>query len=60
MTDWTEHLLAADGQWLAMKGLYPQEEIDDLDSSLKIVDSKQVKVPNLDATRYFIYLQKTQ
>mgnify|MGYP000294747835 FL=1 len=60
MTEWTEHLLADGGQWLAMKGLYPQEEIDDLDSSLKIVDSKQVKVPNLDATRYFIYLQKTQ
>ncbi|GAA4360463.1 16S rRNA (guanine(527)-N(7))-methyltransferase RsmG [Kangiella marina] len=60
MTDWTEHLLAADGQWLAMKGLYPDDEIAQLDSSLQLVDSKQVKVPNLDATRYFIYLQKTQ
>ncbi len=60
MTDWTEHLLADGGQWLAMKGLYPEEEIVELDSSLKLVDSKQVKVPNLDATRYFIYLQKTQ
>lgn len=59
MTDWTEHLLAADGQWLAMKGLYPDDEIEALDASIKLVDSKQVKVPNLDATRYFIYLQKS-
>ena len=59
MTQWTEHLLASDGQWLAMKGLYPESEINELDNSVKLVDSKQVKVPNLDATRYFIYLQKT-
>ena len=32
MTDWTEHLLADGGQWLAMKGLYPEEEIVELDS----------------------------
>lgn len=58
MTDWTQHLLAEDGQWLAMKGVYPQEEIDELADSIKLVESRQVKVPNLDATRYFIYLQK--
>ena len=27
MTDWTEHLLATGGQWLAMKGQYPDDEI---------------------------------
>ncbi|WP_223669787.1 16S rRNA (guanine(527)-N(7))-methyltransferase RsmG [Kangiella shandongensis] len=58
MTDWTQHLLAQDGQWLAMKGVYPQDEIDELADSVKLVESRQVKVPNLDATRYFIYLQK--
>ncbi|AOE51032.1 16S rRNA (guanine(527)-N(7))-methyltransferase RsmG [Kangiella sediminilitoris] len=58
MTDWTWHLLAKGGQWLAMKGVYPQQEIEELAETLELVESKQVKVPNLDATRYFIYLQK--
>lgn len=58
MTEWTEHLLAPQGQWLAMKGLFPQDEVDELAETIKIAQSNEVKVPNLDATRYFIYLQK--
>lgn len=59
MTDWTEHLLATDGQWLAMKGQYPDDEIDNLGQGIELANSRQVKVPNLDATRYFIYLKKS-
>ncbi|NVK23122.1 MAG: 16S rRNA (guanine(527)-N(7))-methyltransferase RsmG [Kangiellaceae bacterium] len=58
MVQWTEHLLAEEGHWLAMKGQYPQQELDELSSDIALVDSKQVTVPDVDAERYFIYLTK--
>jgi len=59
MVQWTEHLLAAQGQWLAMKGQYPQQEIDELPETVGLVKAQEVKLPDVNANRWFIYLNKS-
>jgi 16S rRNA (guanine527-N7)-methyltransferase len=52
----TKHLLAENGQWLAMKGQEPQEELQGLDVRLnKIIP---LKVAGLDAERHLVVLEK--
>ena len=50
----TRHLGTEGGQWLAMKGVYPQEELDKLD----LVPSQvlPLKVPGLQAQRHLVFL----
>ena len=50
----TQPLLAENGQWLAMKGQLPQQEIKDL--GLKINQIIPLKVAGLDAERHLIVL----
>lgn len=52
----TRHLLCANGQWLAMKGVYPYEEIAQLPAEINVVDVAHVNVPGLDAQRHLIKL----
>jgi 16S rRNA (guanine527-N7)-methyltransferase len=50
------HLLAQRGEWLAMKGLYPNEELVQLkDARLKA--DHRLRVPELDAERHLIVLE---
>ena len=50
----TQHLATEEGQWLAMKGVYPQEELD----KLEIAPSQvlPLKVPGLQAQRHLVFL----
>lgn len=50
----TRHLGTESGQWLAMKGVYPQEELD----KLYLVPSQvlPLKVPGLQAQRHLVFL----
>ena len=50
----TQHLATEEGQWLAMKGVYPQEELD----KLEIIPSQvlPLKVPGLQAQRHLVFL----
>jgi 16S rRNA (guanine527-N7)-methyltransferase len=52
----TRPLLAAGGEWLAMKGLYPNEEIAGLRGACLKRDIK-LRVPGLDAERHLILLE---
>lgn len=51
----TKHLCKVDGQWLAMKGVHPYDELAQLD----IVPAKVVslKVPGLQAQRHLVFLK---
>lgn len=51
----TRHLCKADGQWLAMKGVHPYDELAQLD----IVPTQVVslKVPGLQAQRHLVFLK---
>lgn len=55
----TRHLLAPGGRWLAMKGLYPHEEIAALPDWVKLRSEHVLTIPHLDATRHLIILEAT-
>jgi 16S rRNA (guanine527-N7)-methyltransferase len=43
---------------LAMKGRWPEAELQELPKSWRLVSSRQLKVPGLDAARCVLVLQK--
>jgi 16S rRNA (guanine527-N7)-methyltransferase len=51
--------LAARGQLVAMKGVYPDEEIAQLPAGFRIVAAPGIKVPGLDAQRHLIVMERT-
>ena len=56
----TRHLLKRGGCWLAMKGLYPNEEIAQLPPGVKVGADYELVVPGLDATRHMIVLEPVE
>ncbi|MBT9567551.1 MAG: 16S rRNA (guanine(527)-N(7))-methyltransferase RsmG, partial [Thiobacillus sp.] len=48
----TRHLLKPGGHWLAMKGLYPHEEIAQLPVDAKVSADHALVVPGLEASRH--------
>ena len=53
----TRHLLQPGGRWLAMKGLYPNEEIAILPNGVKVSADHALAVPGLEASRHLIVLE---
>jgi len=49
--------LAPGGQLIAMKGVYPDEEIAALPPGIRIVGTRALTVPGLDATRHLIAME---
>lgn len=58
----TEHLLAQNGQWLAMKGQVPHEELTSLaikvNHAIKIKNIVPLNVAGLDAERHLLVIEK--
>ncbi len=54
----TRHLCAADGYWLAMKGVIPHAELDELHAKTGLEPDATVtlNVPYLDAQRHLLFL----
>lgn len=54
----TRHLLAADGVWLAMKGVYPYDELAQLKTKFAALQTRVVPlaVPGLEAQRHLVFL----
>lgn len=52
----TRHLLAPGGVWLAMKGLYPHEEIAQIEGA-RVKGGARLHVPGLDAARHLIIME---
>ncbi len=53
----TRHLLKPGGRWLAMKGLYPNEELALLPHDVKVSADHVLVVPGLEACRHLIVLE---
>jgi len=53
----TRHLLRPGGRWLAMKGLYPNEEITQLPAGVTVSADHALVVPGLEASRHLIVLE---
>ena len=58
MLEWCHHLPAPHGVFLALKGLYPQDELASLPTGFVMVRSHQLHVPELDGERHLIVLKK--
>lgn len=56
----TRHLLAPGGAWLAMKGVYPDEEIAALPAGVALQDAHRLRVPGLTGERHLLELRQTQ
>ena len=53
----TQHLLAPDGRWVAMKGKLPDSEIQALPPNCQLFHVERLIVPGLDAARCLVWLQ---
>lgn len=60
MVSVTEHLLAEQGCWLAMKGQHPEKEITALGSGVLVEEIHSLNVPDIDAERHAVILQPGQ
>lgn len=54
------HLLAPGGVMLAMKGVYPYEEIGRIPKSHRVRDVKELLVPELDAKRHLVTVEAVE
>jgi 16S rRNA (guanine527-N7)-methyltransferase len=54
----TRHCLDIDGSWFAMKGKYPVNEIDKLDSDVEVFHVKQLDIPDQDGERCLVWIRR--
>lgn len=57
--NWSQHLLAEGGRFIAMKGVHPQGEMERLPEGWEVKEVRPLTVPGLDAERHLIFIQKT-
>ncbi|HSC79757.1 MAG TPA: 16S rRNA (guanine(527)-N(7))-methyltransferase RsmG [Chitinolyticbacter sp.] len=53
---WTRHLLAPTGSWLALKGLWPHDEIAKLPVDIAVNSVDHLAVPGVEAERHVVHL----
>ncbi|GAA6171215.1 16S rRNA (guanine(527)-N(7))-methyltransferase RsmG [Colwellia sp. KU-HH00111] len=59
MVSWCSHLITCEhGQFFALKGQYPTEELTQLPENISLVSSHEVKVPELVGERHVLILKK--
>lgn len=54
MLSWTEHLCKPEGVFLAMKGMYPVEEIEQLPDHIRLHESLELSVPGTEGERHLL------
>jgi 16S rRNA (guanine527-N7)-methyltransferase len=54
---WSRSALAEGGVWMAMKGKYPQGEIDALPEDVKVFHVEPLTVPGLDVERCMVWMR---
>lgn len=57
--NWSAHLLADDGQFFAMKGVSPTEEIERMPAGWQVSAIEVLSVPGLTVERHMIYIKKS-
>jgi 16S rRNA (guanine527-N7)-methyltransferase len=58
--NWSGHLLADGGQFIALKGTAPPEEQERLPKEWKVTKLEPLRVPGLDAERHLVFIQKSE
>jgi 16S rRNA (guanine527-N7)-methyltransferase len=60
MVNWCSHLVSNNqGQFFALKGQYPVDELANLPENIKLVSSHEIKVPELIGERHVLVLKKS-
>ena len=52
------HLVKPDGYMLAMKGVYPDEEVRGIPSGWKLVRAEELQVPGVEGARHLLWLAR--
>ena len=60
MTSWTEHLLAENGVWLAMKGKLTEDEMAGLDRQKYDVTTVPLSVPGAEVERHLVVIRRRE
>ena len=56
--EWSQHLLAPDGHYIAMKGVMPEAEIQRLPAGWNVRETRPLVVPLLQAERHLIFIER--
>lgn len=56
----TEPMLSVGGVWLAMKGMVPAAELNDLPTDVRVFHVEPLVVPLLDAQRCLVWMRRTE
>lgn len=59
MISWCEHLIDENGRFFALKGVLPEQELQQLPAGIELVESHRVLVPELEGQRHLIELKKS-
>ncbi len=59
MIHWTAPLCRQDGVFLAMKGLYPEDELRELPAGYELRSSYPLRVPGTDGARHLLILGRS-
>ncbi|ESP91584.1 MULTISPECIES: 16S rRNA (guanine(527)-N(7))-methyltransferase RsmG [Pseudoalteromonas] len=58
MVQWCTHLIDSSGRFVALKGMYPQDELNSLPEGISLEQNITLQVPNLEGERHLIILTK--
>jgi 16S rRNA (guanine527-N7)-methyltransferase len=56
--NWSGHLLADGGRFIALKGVKPDDEIARLPAEWKVTEIRALTVPQLNAERHLIFIER--
>jgi len=54
----TEHLLCPTGKLIAMKGKYPQDELNDLPAAFRVEDITRLEIKGIDIERHIVRVER--
>ena len=57
MLFWCKHLPKATGHFLALKGQFPDQEVNTLDKQFKFIETISLQVPNLEGERCLVKVE---
>lgn len=58
LVDWCGHLLADDGEFLAMKGQFPDDEVADLPAGWRVRHHQSLQVPGSSGERHLLIIDR--
>jgi len=58
--EWSSHLLAEQGSYIALKGVAPEDERQRLPAEWKVTKVEPLQVPRLGAERHLVFIEKVR